>query len=195
MNTDISPDPAPETNKAGKKNKSFWLDTLQTVVFAVLIFLAINTVTLRVRVYNISMRPTLEPGYFVLVNRLAYKWAEPGHGDVIVFHHQGNPKEDYVKRVIGLPGDTVDITDGNVFVNGTRLNEPYIMEPAFYNEAYLVPPNSFFVLGDNRNDSSDSHSWGYVKEEWVVGKALLIYWPFNQVKLLSIPDLVSAQQP
>ena len=110
MNTDISPDPAPETNKAGKKNKSFWLDTLQTVVFAVLIFLAINTITLRVRVYNISMRPTLEPGYFVLVNRLAYKWAEPGHGDVIVFHHQGNPKEDYVKRVIGLPGDTVDIT-------------------------------------------------------------------------------------
>lgn len=175
-----------------KKPKSFLRDLFETILMAVILFLLLNAVTSRVKVFNISMEPTLKQGYLLLVNKMAYKLGEPKYGDVIVFHYQGDQQEDYIKRVVGLPGDTVDISNGVVRVNGQPLTEPYIMELPNYTGRWTVPENELFVLGDNRNHSSDSHQWGTVKLDWVVGKALLVYWPFNAVDLLSVSNLVSA---
>lgn len=174
------------------KTKSFARDLLETIVLALVLFVLLNAVTSRVKVFNVSMQPTLKQGYLLLVNKLAYKLGEANYGDVIVFHYKGDQQEDYIKRVIGLPGDEVDIRDGVVRVNGNVLTEPYIMEVPNYKGNWSVPDGSLFVLGDNRNHSSDSHQWGYVEMEWVVGKALVVYWPFDAIGALSVTDLVRA---
>ncbi len=173
-----------------KKNKSFWEDMIQTIVLAVLVFLALNTLTARVKVFNVSMQPTLKQGYLLIVNKIAYKFGEPKRGDIIVFHHKGIENQDYIKRVIGLPGDEIEVSGGVVSVNGTPLTEPYIKEMPRYTLSEKVPEGKLFVLGDNRNQSDDSHNWGFVDMEWVVGKAVIIYWPLTEIKLLTGPDLL-----
>jgi signal peptidase I len=107
-------------------------------------------------------------------------------GDVIVFHYPRDPEQEYIKRVIGQPGDKVDIIDGQVFVNEGIIDEPYIAaSPKYGPGSWYVPENALFVLGDNRNNSSDSHTWGTVPMEYVVGKALLIYWPPTQWEMIT----------
>lgn len=176
----------------GEENKKdpFWKDLVQTIILAVLIFLILNTMTSRVKVFNVSMQPTLKQGYLLVVNKLAYRWGEPKRGDIIVFHHAGIENQDYIKRIIGLPGDTVEVSGGIVTVNGTPLTEPYIKEMPRYTLTEKVPAGKLFVLGDNRNQSDDSHSWGFVDMEWVVGKAFLIYWPLKEFRLLTGPDII-----
>lgn len=193
--TEITPQPeSGEENKKNRRRSNFLLDTLETILMALLLFFAINFVTARVRVENISMEPTLKPGYLLVVNKLAYKLGEPKHGDIVVFHYMGDKNEDYIKRVIGLPGDEVKIENYTVYVNGYALNEPYIAELPAYNGTWYVPENCLFVLGDNRNNSSDSHQWGYVEMKDIVGKAVFIYYPFDVFGSLIIPDLVQAAQ-
>jgi signal peptidase I len=165
---------------------------LQTIVLALVLYFMIDSVLARVRVENISMEPTLQPEEFVLVNKLAYRLGDVSYGDVVIFHYPLNPNEDYIKRVIGLPGDVVTVQGGQVNVNGTVLDEPYIMAAPLYSNTWTVPEGQIFVLGDNRNSSSDSHNWGFVPMENLVGKALLVYWPLDQVKLLSHPNVVNA---
>lgn len=152
-------------------------DIIETVVLAVVLFVGINAVSARVRVDGFSMNPTLRDGEFVLVNRLAYQFGEVQRGDIIVFRYPRDPEQDLIKRVIGLPGDEIVIEGGAVSVNGEILNEPYIAAAPAYSGRWQVPEGSLFVLGDNRNDSSDSHSWGLLPEDNVIGKAVLIYWP------------------
>lgn len=152
-------------------------DLLETIVLAAVLFLIINAVSARVRVDGLSMMPTLQNGEFVLVNRLAYRLGSPTRGDIIVFRSVSQPDLDLIKRVIGLPGDSIEIADRAVVVNGVRLTEPYINAAPRYSGNWTVPAGQLFVLGDNRNDSSDSHSWGLLPEQNVIGKALLIYWP------------------
>ena len=188
----VSPEPEGPEIKKKSSRAGFWLDTLETILLALLLFFAINTVTSRVRVENISMEPTLQPGYLVIGNKLAYKLGEPNHGDIVVFHFMGDKNEDYIKRVIGLPGDEVNIENGTVYVNGIALSEPYIAEFPAYSGTWVVPEGSLFVLGDNRNNSSDSHQWGFVDLDDVVGKAVFIYYPFDVIGSLVIPDLVQA---
>jgi len=137
----------------------------------------IASVSARVRVDGFSMMPTLQDGEYVLVNRIAYRKALPQRGDIVVFRYPFHPEEDYIKRVVGLPGDEVVIENGRVIVNGTPLDEPYIAAPPRYSGVWAVPKKSLFVLGDNRNDSSDSHTWGYVPMDNLVGKAIVVYWP------------------
>jgi len=182
--------PDPTQNKT--RRTSFWIDTLETIVMALVLFLAINAVSSRVRVENISMKPTLQPGYLLVVNKLASVLGEPKHGDIVVFDFKGAGEEDYIKRIIGLPGDQVVIENGVVSVNGHPLTEPYISEMPRYSGSWSVPEDSYFVLGDNRNNSSDSHQWGYVNEADLVGKAVFIYYPFNAIRSLVITDLVQA---
>jgi signal peptidase I len=160
-------------------------DVFETIVLAVLIFLGINGISARIRVDGSSMEPNLHTGEFVVVNKFAYKLGQPRLGDVIVFHFPGDPDQEYIKRVIGVPGDTVEVQNGQVSVNGKRILEPYITTRPDYQGSWLVPPASLFVLGDNRNNSSDSHSWGMVPFNYVVGKAMFIYWPLNQWGLLT----------
>lgn len=171
---------APDSEAPGKKKsgfKRFILDLLETLILSLLLFLLINSVSARIRVDGSSMEPTLHNGEFLIVNKLAYKLGAPQIGDVVVFHFPGNPEQEYIKRVIGLPGDQVVIQNGRVMVNGKVLQEDYIAAPPAYEASWQVPEDALFVLGDNRNNSSDSHSWGPVPMDQVVGKAVFVYWP------------------
>jgi signal peptidase I len=170
----------------------FTWEVVQTLLMAVILYFLIDAVVGRVRVENISMQPTLHQDQFILVNKLAYRLGDFQRGDIIVFHFPGDPREDYIKRVIGLPGDNIEIEGGQVFVNGFGLEEPYIAAPPNYTKSYQVPEEGLFVLGDNRNQSSDSHSWGYVPVSNVVGKALIIYWPLEELRILNETPKVSA---
>lgn len=171
---------------------TFLTETIQTIVLAVVLYFLIDSVIARVRVENISMLPTLKAGEFLLVNKLAYKLSEVTGGDIVVFHFPQDPREDYIKRVIGVPGDVITVQNNKVYVNNRPLTEPYISAPPQYTGTWTVPDGQLFVLGDNRNQSSDSHSWGFVPNENVVGKALVIYWPIDQFKILSQPLIVNA---
>lgn len=182
------------TRPAPRRNPviSFLLETVQTILMALVLYFLIDLVLGRVRVENISMEPTVRPGQFILVNKLAYRLGEFKRGDVIIFHYPRNPHEDYIKRVVGLPGETVTIRDGRVYINGQPLDEPYISAPPQYNGEWVVPDDQVFVLGDNRNQSSDSHSWGFVPRNLVVGRALVVYWPLNDIKILNQTPVVNA---
>jgi signal peptidase I len=191
------PETAPEQEPIQTpRQRPVWIgilwEVLQTLIMAVILYFLIDAVVGRVRVENISMQPTLHQDQFILVNKLAYRLGSFQRGDIIVFHFPGDPKEDYIKRVIGLPGETVDIKEGHVFVNGQLLDETYIAAPPNYVKSYQVPPDGIFVLGDNRNQSSDSHLWGYVPAGNVVGKALVVYWPIGELKILNQVPTVSA---
>lgn len=156
---------------------SFLVDILETLVLSVVLFVSINIISARIRVDGDSMVPTLISGEYVVVNRLSYRLGNPQRGDIIVFHFPRNPSEEYIKRVIGLPGDMIEVMNGSVYVNGQLLGESYLDVKMNYTGKWEVPANQLFVLGDNRNNSSDSHDWGTVPMDYVVGKAVLVYWP------------------
>ncbi|HSF80772.1 MAG TPA: signal peptidase I [Anaerolineales bacterium] len=195
FHSEIYPDP--EVATLGEKPggvRHFLIDVVETVLLSLLLFLGINAVSARIRIESVSMQPTLFEGDFVIVNKLAYKLGEPGRGDVIVFRYPPDPeREPYIKRVIGLPGDEVQVHDRSVFVNNEPMREPYISAPPIYEGTWLVPEGSLFVLGDNRNSSSDSHSWGMVPFENVIGKAEVVYWPPEEWKLLNQVTAVAAE--
>ena len=188
----------PITGESSVEQKPFWknalVEILQTLILAVVLYFAIDAVFARVRVINISMQPTLYEGDIILVNKLAYKVGKMETGDVVIFHNPGDLSEDYIKRLIGTPGDVVKVENGQVFVNGTLLDEPYIAETPYYEGEWKVPEDAVFVLGDNRNQSSDSHSWGYVPLQDLVGKALAVYWPLDAVKVITHPEMAQASQ-
>ena len=179
----------------------------QTLVLAALIFLLVRAVAQNFRVEGPSMEPGLHNGQYLLVNKAVYfklnlgtlskyipfidaKDGEetflfhgPQRGDVIVFRYPKDPDRDFIKRVIGVPGDTIRIDDtGTVFVNGEAISEDYISDASPRPlEEQVVPPESYFVLGDNRPNSSDSRNWGFVPEENIIGKAMLSYWPLSEL--------------
>lgn len=203
--SDLSPDndvrPAPEAAPARQEWKQFVRDVLETVGLAVILFLVINLISARVRVEGYSMRPTLDNDEYVLINRLAYLRGNYQRGDIIVFRPPMYPEatfwqrifglpnfndkyEDYIKRIIGLPGENVRITNGAVFINNVPLVEPYIAAPPDYSGEWTVPPGQLFVLGDNRNNSADSHVWGFLPVKNILGKALVVYWPFPRFMVI-----------
>ena len=183
---------APEnaTLTASETRKTNWKtalrDILETLILAAVLYLGINAVSARVRVDGSSMLPTLEDGELVVVNRLAYVFgAQAKRGDIVVFDSPLAPEEDLIKRVIGLSGDEIKIEAGQVYINGTPLEEPYISESPAYSGIWQIEDGCVFVLGDNRNDSSDSHSWGPLATKDIVGKAILIYWPLSKISLIT----------
>ena len=198
MSIDLTPTPIQEDHEdfqhqereSQRSRKSFLVEVIQTLALAALLYFAIDAVFARVRVLNISMQPTLVEGNIIMVNKLAYKYGEFQTGDVIIFHAPNNRKEDFIKRLIGKPGDTVEVVNGQVYVNSVALAEPYVASPAAYSGSWRVPEDAVFVLGDNRNQSSDSHVWGFVPVGNVVGKALVVYWPLNSIK-----QVTHQQQP
>src|SRR5690606_35225646 len=128
--------------------KPFLIDIFQTLLMALILFVGINAISARVRVDGYSMQPTLEDGEFILVNKLSYRWSEVERGDIIVFHFPVNPEEELIKRVIGLPGDTVLVQNSLVYVNGQLLSEPYIAQAPAYSGEWVVSDGFLFVLGD-----------------------------------------------
>jgi len=169
------------------------LDIIETLVLAVVLFIGINAVSARVRVDGFSMRPTLEDGEFVLVNKMSYRLGAVQRGDIIVFHFPLNPKEELIKRVIGLPGDRVSVQNHQVYINGQMLNEPYIAQAPIYTGEWTVLDGQLFVMGDNRNNSNDSKDWGLLPAENVVGKAILIYWPPPMWNMLKHTEVFASQ--
>jgi len=134
-----------------------------------------------------SMIPTLEIGDRVLVNKFIYRFTEPSRGDIIVFESVDNPDEDLIKRVVGLPGDTIAVRRGNLFLNGERQTEPYtnkkLPDRSFYAKT-TVPKNHVFVMGDNRGNSADSRVFGPLPKKNIEGEAFLRFWPLQRVGLL-----------
>ena len=176
--TPAEPQPQAEAQPENKEDwKRFLLDILETIVLAVVLYFGINAVSARVRVDGFSMNPTLQNGEYILVNRLAYVIGHPSRGDIIVFRLPQDEQQDLIKRVIGLPGDTINVNGGVVKINGQILNEPYIAQAPLYNGEWTVPDGALFVLGDNRNDSRDSHQWGLLPMDHIIGKSEVIYWP------------------
>ena len=164
----------------------------ETILAAFFLFLAVNLITARIRVEGSSMEPSLHDGEFVVINRLAYRWGNFQRGDIVVFHYPLDPERRFIKRIVGLPGDEVRVVDGEVFVNGDRLDEPYLAADPRYEGQWLVETGSVFVLGDNRNNSSDSQNWGNLPETEIIGKAILIYWPLEELSIIPHFDLVAA---
>jgi signal peptidase I len=190
------PDPGSNESKGNKGSlKRFLIDISETLLLSVVLFLIINAISARIRIESISMQPTLYEDDFVIVNRLAYKLGAPGRGDIIVFHFPPDPqREPYIKRVVGLPGEMVRIKNGHVFVNDISIREPYIKASPAYQGTWRIPDGQLFVLGDNRNNSSDSHSWGMVPLENVIGKAEVIYLPISHWRVLN-PRIALAAEP
>ncbi len=171
----------------------FAIDIIETLILAGILFVGINAISARVRVDGYSMRPTLEDGEFVLVSKLNYKFGSVERGDIIVFHFPMDPNQELIKRVMGLPRDHIEVSAGKVSVNGQDLIEPYIAAAPVYSGEWDVPDGQLFVLGDNRNDSSDSHAWGFLPAENVVGKAIVIYWPPAFWELIKHEELLLTQ--
>jgi len=168
-------------------------ELLETLLLAVILFVVINTATARILVQSISMQPNLVEGDLVLVNRLAYRFGQPQRGDVIVFKNPVNPEDvPYIKRVIGLGGDEVRIEAGVVYINGLPLSEPYLKTTTLQGGEYQVPQDGLFVMGDNRNNSSDSRSWGMVLDENIIGRAEVVYWPPRDWQLLHIDTAIAS---
>ncbi len=171
------------------------LELIETILLSVFLFLVINAATSRIQVESISMQPTLYERDRVLVNRLAYKFGQPHRKEIIVFMPPlDGVEEPYIKRLIGLPGDKIRILNRQVIVNGEPIEETYLMAPPDYVGSWEVPPGYLFVLGDNRNQSSNSHYWGMVPIQNVLGKAEFIYWPATRIKLLDPVRSAAAQQ-
>jgi len=180
-------------------------EVLETLLFTLLIFFLVRSVIQNFRVEGYSMEPTLHTGQFLIVNRLEYLHLDlnffrrllpggeevppnlvylfhpPRRGEIVVFEYPRDTTRDYIKRVIGLPGETVEIRHGQVLINGVPLLEPYLSDAARTQTGNMppvqVPPNAVFVMGDNRGSSNDSRSWGPLPLENIVGKAWIIYWP------------------
>lgn len=178
-------------------------ETLEVIALAMIMFVAVRGVAHNYRVDGNSMVPSFHDGEALIVNRLAYRtlnlgwvpvvgrdawqpFGSPKQGDVVIFIAQRTPKErDFVKRIIGLPGQTVEVTKGRVVVNGVAYDEPYISAPPNYEfKTQAVPPGKLFVLGDNRNNSQDSHVIGMVDQSEVIGRVDLRYWPLRAAAII-----------
>jgi signal peptidase I len=164
----------------------FWAlvrELVETVVLSLILFLIIRQVVQNYRIESHSMEPNFFEGQFVLVNKLAYKLGDPQRGEVLVFHNPQLPdEEDFIKRIIGLPGDTVELRDDKVYVNGQLLPEPFnhnLMPSGYSWGPLVVQSNTLFVMGDNRPNSKDSRVIGPIDEKLVVGKAWLRVWPLD----------------
>lgn len=198
--------------QAGRSKEWRWgvylREFVETLLLAFLIFLAVRASLQNFVVEGQSMVPSLEDGQFLIVNKLAYAtidleifdWVPffdagedsvhhlfggPSRGDVIIFQSPLDPRRDFIKRVIGVPGDHIQIEDEKVYLNGNLLEEPYARSPTLCSQwcDVVVPKGQFFVMGDNRPNSSDSRAFGLVPESSIVGKALFSYWPLRDAGL------------
>ena len=193
-------------------------ELIEAVVLASLVFMVIQTSIRNFKVDGSSMDPTLEHGQFLMVNKLVYFQLDtdrlsrivpfwqadmasnrfpihpPQRREVIVFHFPRDTSKDFVKRVIGLPGEKVELLDGSVFINDRLLKEPYITTS--YNSTMapvILGDDEYFVMGDNRRSSNDSRTWGPVPESHLLGKVWFVYWPFSRIQLLNAMPLSATQ--
>lgn len=168
----------------------FFLDILEVFVTSFAIFLFVYLLVLQPHKINgNSMEPNFHDGQYLLTDKLTYRFREPQRGDVVVFEPPVNKEEEYIKRIIGLPGEAISVKDGHFYINGVSLSEDYIPADIYTkgksflpnNSEKIIPQGSYFVSGDNREYSSDSRYWGFITKDKITGKAWLIYWPPKDV--------------
>lgn len=177
-----------------KKIGTFFLDIIETIVIALAIFVVVYLFLVQPhQVKGQSMFPKFHDGEYILTNKVSYRFHPPERGDVVVFKSPNNAEVDFIKRIIGVSGETVKIMNGKVFVNGIELDEnnylpsDYVTNAGAFareNQDLLVPEGEYFVLGDNRSHSSDSREWGFVPFKDIVGKAWFRYWPINRLGIV-----------
>ncbi|MBU2632816.1 signal peptidase I [Patescibacteria group bacterium] len=180
-----------------RKIYTFLIDTIQTFLMAAAVFLVIYVFLFRpFEVKGESMFPSFLNDEYVLTNLITLKFGEPQKGDVVVFKSPLDAEKDYIKRIIGIQGDSIMIKDGSVYVNNVIFNEEQYLNPAIKTyggafardgEAVVVPEDEFFVMGDNRPYSSDSREWGFVKKGGLIGKSFFVYWPLDRMGIIKNP--------
>lgn len=173
------------------KQPNPWIEGLQTIGLSVVLALGIRQFVAEARfIPSGSMEPTLQIDDRLVVEKISYRFNPPERGDIIVFQAPqsaldavgSTTKDAYIKRVIGLPGDTVEVKEGKVFINGEALSENYIQAPPAYTWGpETVPDEQYLVLGDNRNSSSDGHVWGFLPQESIIGRAAVRFWPPDRI--------------
>jgi signal peptidase I len=189
-----APIPAPKVENP-------WSETLKTIGFSVVLALGIRTFVADSRfIPSGSMLPTLQIDDRLIIDKISYRFTNPVRGDIVVFNPTAQletekdddgkqkHKEAFIKRIVGLPGDRVDVKGGKVYINNRVLTENYLDEPPAYKWSSteltpdgIVPPGNYLVLGDNRNNSYDGHYWGFLPKEKIIGKAIVRFWPINRV--------------
>jgi signal peptidase I len=213
MSVDVQ-EPEVKARPGLSPRRGWWRDLLEIIALIVIIYTLVNLSTARAIVEGPSMQPSFYTGQLVIVNRFAYYFSEPQRGDVVVLNNpteacknvarsrgvieipflspstpSNSQCEDLIKRVIGLPGETIEIEDGRIFANDTLLEEPYIQ--SYCNVGcdgkWTLGPDEYFVLGDNRRNSYDSHSFGAVKRSLIVGQAWIRYWPLQDAGIIPHP--------
>ncbi|EKE12198.1 MAG: signal peptidase I [uncultured bacterium] len=171
-----------------KRLGAFFLDVFEVVVFAIGIFFFIYLLVMRPhKIDGQSMMPNFPDSEYLLTERVSYYLHDPERGDVVVFTPPTTNLDEYIKRVIAVPGEKVMIKDGGVYIDGNLLTEPYLEDRVYTSggpflqegKEYLVPEDQFFVMGDNRPNSSDSRYWGPISKKTISGRAWVIYWPFD----------------
>ncbi|MBD2527399.1 signal peptidase I [Nostoc sp. FACHB-133] len=179
-------------------SENVWIEGIKTVVLSLILALGIRTFVAEARyVPSGSMEPTIQPNDRLIVDKISYDFSSPNRGDIVVFNptktlQSENYHDAFIKRVIGLPGEKVEVKNGQVYINGSPLKENYIeAKPDYKFGPVTVPANSYLVLGDNRNDSYDSHYWGFVPRSNIIGKAFFRFFPFNSMGEFSRPVYVS----
>jgi signal peptidase I len=190
MQDNLTPSPVPEeASSASAVRTSIWsaVSWVRDLAFSVLIaVILIVFIYQPVKVEGTSMMPTLTDQERIFINKFTYHFGLGSieRGDMVVFWFPLDPSKSYIKRVIGIPGDTVYIDAGQVYVNGQALNENYVPEDYHDRlswEEHRVPPDQYFVLGDHRSSSSDSRTWGFVRRDAIYGKAVFVYWPLKNM--------------
>lgn len=177
-----------------------WVEGLKTIALSAVLAFGIRTFVAEARyIPSGSMLPTLQINDRLIIDKVSYHFVEPHRGDIVVFSptealRAQNFKDAFIKRIIGLPGDTVEIADGKVYVNGEALAENYLQDyPDYQWGPEVVPQDQYLVLGDNRNNSFDSHLWGFVPRENIIGRAVVRFWPLNRMGGVGEPQYQNTQ--
>ena len=170
-----------------RQEAGFLGDILESLIIAIVLAVIIRTFIFQpFYIPSGSMMPTLYRGDRIIVSKLSYRFHPPQRGDIIVFRYPHNPKKTYIKRLIGLGGETVTLADGRLYIDGRETPEPYLPPNTYFPDfgPVKVPEGSYFLLGDNRMNSEDSRVWGFLDRRLIIGKAVLVYWPLDHVKLI-----------
>jgi signal peptidase I len=181
-----------------QKRSHVMREIIETVILTLLLFFIIHSAVQNFNVDGTSMEPSLHNGELILVNKWNYLLHSPARGEVVVFIAPPQPSEDYIKRIIALPGDVISINNGVPTVNGTTLNESYVVPSHMGSTPFdrpihdvIVPANNYFVMGDNRIGSSDSRTWGFVPRSNIIGQAAFVYWPLGENNDGFLPNVSS----
>jgi signal peptidase I len=186
-----TPYPSLTAYQPQEKQKSWLRDFIEVVLLALALFVIISFAVQTIHVMGPSMENTLQNNDFLIASKVSYRLHEPEHGDIVVFKPSNDAQHDYIKRIIAVPGDHLRISHAQVFINGKQLKENYLPEQWTWADTWnqgnedVVPPGQYFVMGDNRNHSTDSRFLGYQHKDAFLGKAWVRIWPLSSLTVFS----------